>query len=130
MRILLDTQALLWSATSRRRFGPTVLSVLEDTANDLVVSAATAWEIAIKYAIGKLSLPSPPDEYIPDRMRMGGLDGLPVEHAHALRVAQLPLHHRDPFDRLLIAQAQIEGLTILSSDRRFSLYDVEVMWTN
>lgn len=93
----------------------------------MLFSAASSWEIAIKYAVGRLPLPKPPEEYVPDRMRTSGVTSLPVEHSHALGVAALPLHHNDPFDRLLIAQAQAESVPILTADRQFDSYDVEVL---
>lgn len=95
--------------------------------NELVLSAASAWEIAIKYALGKLQLPEAPGEYVPRLMSRTGITPLPVYHRHALHVASLPTHHRDPFDRLLVAQAQLEELPILTADRSFGRYDVEVL---
>lgn len=95
--------------------------------NELVLSAASAWEIAIKHGLGKLHLPETPDEYIPRLMMRSGVTPLPVHHRHALHVATLPPRHRDPFDRLLIAQAQLEELPIMTADRSFGLYEVEVL---
>lgn len=112
----------------RRHLSPGSLSLLSDPENQLFLSAASSWEIAIKYAIGKLPLPMPPAEYVPSRMEISGTSALPILHAHALQVGTLPRHHGDPFDRLLIAQAQVEGLIILTSDRQFSAYEVEVFW--
>ena len=126
MRILLDTQCWLWMQVSPERFSPSALIQIEDPGNELLLSAASSWEIAIKVGLGKLSLPLPPADYVPDRLMSSGVIGLPVGHSHALHVASLPAHHRDPFDRLLIAQAQIEGLTILTADREFAQYDVQL----
>jgi len=95
--------------------------------NELVLSAASTWEIAIKYGLGKLQLPEPPGEYIPRLMTRTGITPLPVHHRHALHVATLPAHHRDPFDRLLVAQAQLEQLPILTAHRVFRKYDVETL---
>ena len=95
--------------------------------NELVLSAASAWEIAIKFALGKIQLPEAPIEYIPRLMTRTGVTPLPVHHRHALHVATLPAHHRDPFDRLLVAQAQLELLPILTADRVFRSYDVKVV---
>ncbi len=100
-----------------------------DPKNELLLSAVSSWEIAIKYALGKLQLPVPPGEYVPSRMSDGGVAALAVQHHHALRVAELPPHHRDPFDRLLIAQAQVEGVPIVTADPQFSAYQVKVVWT-
>lgn len=126
MRFLLDTHCWLWLQTSPERLLPEVVSLLEDPANDLLLSAASSWEIAIKFALGKLPLPEPPLRYVPSRMIASGTSGLPVAHTHALRVAELPAHHRDPFDRILIAQAQIEKLTLVTVDRQFDPYDVSI----
>ena len=125
MRVLLDTQAWLWMQAAPARFSPGARQLVEDPATTLLLSAASSWEIAIKYGLGKLELPDPPDVYVPDRMRFGGVTPLPIEHSHALRVAALDLHHRDPFDRLLVAQAQVEKLPILSADPVFERYGVE-----
>ena len=125
MKILLDTQCWLWMQASPARFSSSALRLIEDTENELLLSAASSWEIAIKTALGKLSLPIPPAEYVPDRLRSSGVNGLPIEHSHALHVASLPHFHRDPFDRLLIAQAQLERLTILTADSQIRLYDVQ-----
>lgn len=126
MKILLDTQCWLWMQASPARFSSSALGLIEDTENELLLSAASSWEIAIKTALGKLSLPIPPAEYVPDRLRSSGVNGLPIEHSHALHVASLPHFHRDPFDRLLIAQAQLERLTILTADSQLALYDVQI----
>lgn len=111
---------------SPERFSATALRRIEDLENELFLSAASSWEIAIKAALGKLPLPMPPADYVPDRMRSSGVVGLPIEHSHALHVASLPPHHRDPFDRLLIAQAQLERLTLLTADSKIAQYDVRI----
>lgn len=126
MRFLLDTHCWLWLQTTPERLSPEVLSLFEDPANDLFLSAASSWEIAIKYGLGKLSLPEPPSRYVPRRMTASGCRGLAVEHGHALRVAELPPHHRDPFDRVLVAQAQLENLELVTVDPLFLSYDVTV----
>jgi PIN domain nuclease of toxin-antitoxin system len=104
-----------------------VRAQVTDPANELFVSSASVWEIAIKYAAGKLRLDQPPSEYVPSRMARTLAEALPISHAHAFRAGGLPPHHKDPFDRLLIAQAQIEGLPILTADPAFKAYDVEVI---
>jgi PIN domain nuclease of toxin-antitoxin system len=126
VRFLVDTHCWLWLQASPERLAPEVLSLRESSSNDLGLSAASSWEISIKYALGKLPLPEPPSRYIPSRMASSGSSGLAVEHAHAIRVAELPPHHRDPFDRLLVAQAQIEKLVLLTADRQFESYDVKL----
>ncbi len=112
---------------SPERLSKKTRSLVVATDNELLPSAASAWEIAIKHALGKLELPQAAEEYIPSTMSRTGMTPLPVHHRHALRVASLPAHHGDPFDRLLIAQAQLEQLPILTADRAFRLYDVETM---
>lgn len=124
MRVLLDTQSWLWMVSAPERLSPASRALVENTDNEAYLSAASAWEIAIKYALGKLRLPEPPVPYVPDRMQRLRVLPLPVEHAHALHVSTLPLHHRDPFDRLLVAQAQLEDLSVLTADRIFGRYDV------
>jgi len=102
MRFLLDTQCWLWMQAEPDRFSPETRKLLLDPSNELFLSAASSWEIAIKYALGKLPLPEPPSTYVPSRMQSSGVIGLAIEHAHALHVESLPSHHRDPFDRLLV----------------------------
>lgn len=128
MRVLLDTHSWLWMVGDSGRLAPSSRELLRDPANALFLSAASAWEIAIKVATGKLRLPQPPAALITQWMAEVRMGALPILHAHALRAGELPLHHRDPFDRLLIAQAQIEGLTVLTADREFAKYDVPVHW--
>ncbi len=99
--------------------------MLENSDNELLLSAASAWEIAIKQALGKLSLPEPPSVYVPKRMASNGVRGLPVALVHALRVAELPPIHRDPFDRLLVAQAQEEKLIVVSADPQVRAYEID-----
>ena len=127
MNILLDTNALLWSLADADRLGLAVRLLITEPRNVVYVSAASAWEIAIKHGLGKLRLPDTPERAIPELMACTGVVPLPVLHRHALRVATLPRKHRDPFDRLLVAQAQIEDLAILTADRSFRLYDVRVI---
>jgi PIN domain nuclease of toxin-antitoxin system len=128
VKILLDTQCWLGMQTAPERFSPQALELVRDMETELYLSAASAWEIAIKFALGKLPLPLPPARYVPTRMASSGVNGLPVTHLHALHVATLPLHHRDPFDRLLVAQAQLEGFPIMTADEQLSAYDVPVHW--
>jgi PIN domain nuclease of toxin-antitoxin system len=102
--------------------------LLRHPERDLFLSTASAWEIAIKVAAGKLRLPQPPAALVAKWMSEDRVAALPILLAHALRAGELPPHHRDPFDRLLIAQAQIEGLTLLTADRELAQYDVLVHW--
>lgn len=126
-RYLLDTHVWLWMQADPERLCDETRATVQDARNSILLSAASAWEIAIKYRLGKLPLPEAPASYVPDRMRRSGTSALPVEHAHALRTAQLPDHHRDPFDRLLIAQAQQLDLTIVTADEQLSAYDVSLI---
>lgn len=127
MRVLLDTQVWLWMQSAPGRLGARSLEIVADPENELLLSAASSWEIAIKYALGKLPLPVPPPEYVPGRMHASGTGALPITHTHALHVASLPAHHRDPFDRLLVAQAQVESLPILTADPQIGRYELEVL---
>ena len=127
MKILLDTHVWLWLQTAPERLSEEALDRLSDAGNDLFLSAASGWEIAIKHALGKLPLPEPPISYVPSRLASSGVAALPVEMRHALRVADLPDHHRDPFDRLLVAQAQLKGLQLMTADPQLSRYDVDTL---
>lgn len=100
---------------------------IEDRRNAVFVSVATAWEIAIKYSVGKLRLPVPPGEYVVTRCARAGFEVLPVQLAHATSVASLPMHHRDPFDRLLVAQAAHEGLRLRTLDERLVAYGLRFL---
>jgi PIN domain nuclease of toxin-antitoxin system len=126
VRLLLDTHVFLWLQTTPERLRDHV-TLVEDERNELVVSAASSWEIAIKHQLGRLSLPEAPGRYVPSRIQMIGAQSLPVEHSHALAVAELPTLHGDPFDRLLVAQAQLEDLTILTADQTVAQYPVAAL---
>ena len=126
MRVLLDTHAFLWADTDPSRLGDQ-RAVVEHGSTELLVSAATSWEIAIKFGLGRLELPATAAQYVTDAIRELGATPVAVEHAHALAVATLPAHHRDPFDRLLIAQARLLDTPVVTADRAFAAYDVEVL---
>ncbi|MDP9177935.1 MAG: type II toxin-antitoxin system VapC family toxin [Gemmatimonadota bacterium] len=128
MRLLLDTHIWLWMIAERERFDAETTAVLENSANELLLSAASSWEIAIKHSLGKLTLPTPPARYVPQQIAKTGVTPLLIEHSHALRVADLPAHHTDPFDRLLVAQAELEGVTLLTADRQFEPYGIPIEW--
>lgn len=127
MRILLDTHVWLWLQATPERLPEPSLELVHDPENEILLSAASSWEIAIKYALGRLPLPEPPAEYVPSRVAASGTSPLPIEHRHALHVASLPRHHRDPFDRLLVAQASLEGLPLLTADPAFRPYNIELI---
>lgn len=126
-RILVDTHVWLWLQADPERLRDSVRDLVEGRRVELLLSAASAWEIAIKYRIGKLPLPQDPATYVPDRMRRSGTTPLSVEHAHVLRVSELPDHHRDPFDRLLVAQAQILNVPIVTADSQLQRYEVTII---
>ncbi len=127
-RVLLDTQAFLLWVSGSNRLTPRAVEVIADPECRVLVSAVTAWEISIKVAAGKLEIEAPADEYVPDRMRLHGFEPLSIELAHALRAGGLPRHHGDPFDRLLVAQGQLEDVPIITGDPLVGLYDVETIW--
>jgi PIN domain nuclease of toxin-antitoxin system len=126
VRVLLDTHVFLWLHTEPERLGEH-LALVEERRNELLLSAASSWEIAIKYAIGRLPLPEAPERYVPERMRAVGARGLPIEHTHALAVAALPPLHGDPFDRLLVAQAGLLDVPILTADPTVADYPVQTL---
>jgi PIN domain nuclease of toxin-antitoxin system len=128
MKILLDTHTFLWWITDDQKLSGRAREIISDGSNELFLSAATGWEIAIKVQIGRLKLPEEPIRFILEQMRINAIQSLPIQMNHALHVSTLPQHHRDPFDRLLIAQAQLEGLPVLSSDHQLANYQVEVIW--
>jgi PIN domain nuclease of toxin-antitoxin system len=129
VRALLDTHSFLWWVSARgSNLSPKAADVIGDAENEILFSAASAWEIAIKASAGRLRLPSRPERYVPARVRRHGFRVLPVDLEHALRVARLPRIHGDPFDRLLVAQAMSEGIPLVSSDPAIGRYDVEVIW--
>jgi PIN domain nuclease of toxin-antitoxin system len=110
------------------RLNRTARETLLDPGNELYFSAASVWEIAIKTSIGRLKMPEAPGVVVPRESQRLGLRPLPVNHAHALFVYDLPLHHGDPFDRVLVAQAQVEGLTLITADRDIRRYSVRILW--
>ena len=127
MRVLIDTCVFLWMRAAPDRLAPDAREILADRANDVLFSAVSSWEIAIKYSIGRLQLPEPPSDFVTERIASSGLTPIPVEHAHALRAASLPMHHKDPFDRLLIAQAADMQIPIVTDDHGFDPYEIEVI---
>ena len=122
--LLVDTHALLWSIGDVDRLSRPALEVLSEGAVPAYVSAASVWEIAIKRAVGKLKAP---DDLL-ERVQAASFVELSVTSAHAVLAGALPHHHRDPFDRMLVAQAQSENLTLVSGDARLAAYDVRVLW--
>ena len=127
MRLLVDTQCWLWMAASPDRLSASARAIVGAAEHELLLSAASVWEVAIKHALGKLQLPEPPERYVPSRVTALRMTPLAIEHTHAIRVASLPDRHRDPFDRLLIAQALVEDVPILTADPAFAAYGVRVI---
>jgi PIN domain nuclease of toxin-antitoxin system len=127
VRLLLDTQVWLWMIGSPKRISDEATQILADEETDLLLSAAAAWEIGVKHAAGKLAFTGRPSVQMPEYVRRSGVQPLAFTVEHALAAAELPIHHRDPFDRLMIAQAQVEELTFVTVDERIGAYDVKVM---
>jgi PIN domain nuclease of toxin-antitoxin system len=127
VNLLLDTHALIWFVAGDRRLGPAARAAMEQEQARLFISAASVWEMAIKAARGRLVLPCPVARYLTDRIEEG-YALLRVDGSHAAAVEHLPFHHHDPFDRLLVAQALSERLPVITRDRVFKKYGVEVIW--
>lgn len=128
MRALLDTHTFLWWNMDAPQLSAVAREFIAAAGNEIFLSAASAWEIAIKAANGRLMLPEPPHQYVADRMRLHRFSALPVELSHALEVYRLPAIHQDPFDRLLIAQSLLDGISILSMDPEIGRYPVDLIW--
>ncbi|MCY3862039.1 MAG: type II toxin-antitoxin system VapC family toxin [bacterium] len=128
--VLLDTQVFLWMHAAPDRLSSSAQSMLADSSQRVLLSAVSSWEIAIKHALGRLDLPEPPAEYVLSRIASSRLTAIAIEHSHALFAGALPLHHRDPFDRLLIGQAGELGIPVMTSDQVFDQYDVGVIWAD
>jgi len=127
VRLLLDTQIFIWWDSESEKLPSGILQLCEDKANLLVLSVASVWEIQIKAQLGKLNLDRPLQQIIRDQQDDNRLELLPVEAVHVFGLQTLPFHHRDPFDRLLIAQAITEGMPVLSTDAMFRQYPVQVI---
>lgn len=128
MRVLVDTHAFLWFLAEDPRLSGKAGSVMEDRGTTVVLSVASLWEIGIKVSIGKLELGRSFESFIEEFVLKGLVEIVGIEIRHIKRLVGLPMHHRDPFDRLLIAQAGAEEIPILTDDRRFRSYGVEVIW--
>ena len=128
MRLLLDTHAFLWWIADDARLSKRARSAIATRRDECFVSIASCWEIAIKVSLEKLKLEAPVDRFIPEQLGVNSFSLLPIEFAHVARVARLPFHHRDPFDRLLAAQGLIDDLTVVSADPIFRRYGVKRVW--
>jgi PIN domain nuclease of toxin-antitoxin system len=128
MRLLLDTHVFLWWVLDAPTLTAQARKAIADGANTCYLSLASCWEMAIKASLGKLVLTLPLDRFIPEQLAANGFNLLDIDFRHTVRVGALPFHHRDPFDRLLIAQAQLEKLAIVSADTVLSAYGVRRIW--
>ena len=128
MKILLDTNSFLWFISGSERLSINARGLIADLNNQLVLSSVSLWEIAIKVSIGKLELLQPYDQLIPEQLEENDINILPIELIHLTTVVGLPFYHRDPFDRLIIAQAITEDLPIVSPDSQFSQYAIKLIW--
>jgi PIN domain nuclease of toxin-antitoxin system len=128
MNLLLDTHAFLWWVTDDAKLSPIARQAIANPDNTVFFSVVSAWEITIKQGTGKLTLPEPAETYIPSRLKSNQFSTLPVHLFHVLQIASLPDLHRDPFDRLLVAQSQVESIPIISIDQFVVQYPVTVIW--
>ena len=128
MKYLLDTGVLIQNLIAQPKLNRRALELLADDSSELYFSAASSWEITIKSGTGKLVLPERPSEFVIRAIRLMSLQALDITHGHVAALERLPNHHRDPFDRMLIAQAQTERLVLLTADHNFERYSVETFW--
>ena len=128
MRALLDTHAFLWWISDDPRLSEKAREIIADGRNDLFFSAASGWEISIKAGLGRLEVPENLQRFIADQLSRNAIQVLPIYLSHALHTGTLPVHHRDPFDRILVSQAILEEMPLLSADSQLSRYLVEVVW--
>jgi len=128
MRLLLDTHAFIWWDSDPAKLPAHVLALCQDRTNVILLSVTSVWEMQIKLQLGKLKLQMPLAEVVKSQQATNGVVVLPITLAHVLGIESLPAHHKDPFDRLLIAQAQVENAALVSGDPVFASYDVKVIW--
>lgn len=128
MKLLLDTCTFLWIVTDAAELSPRARALFQAAEHEVYLSAASAWEIGVKHALGRLPLPHPPGRFVPAEREAHGIDSLAIDEESVLQVGRLPEVHRDPFDRLLVCQAIVHGLTILTPDPLVADYPVRVVW--
>ncbi len=128
MKALLDTHTFLWWNLDDPQLSDTAREFISDGRNEIFLSAASVWEIAIKYGQGRLELPDKPEQYIAQRLARHRFSSLPIQLSHAAQVYRLPDIHKDPFDRLLVVQSQLEELPLLTADSQIARYDVNIIW--
>jgi PIN domain nuclease of toxin-antitoxin system len=127
MRLLLDTHTFLWFINDNPKLSATALDLLESD-HTVLLSTASLWEIAIKYSLGKLNLPSPYEDFITQQILRNDIDLLSIQIPHPAAVSRLPFHHRDPFDRMLIAQSIVEDVSLVSADTTLDAYPIKRLW--
>jgi PIN domain nuclease of toxin-antitoxin system len=128
MKVLLDTHTFLWWNMDAPELSSKAKEVISDAENEVFFSAASAWEIAIKHQKGRLSLPETPEKYVVSRVHYYGFETLPIQISHALKTNFLPLIHGDPFDRMLIAQCEMEYMKLITADEMIQQYEIETIW--
>lgn len=128
MRLLLDTCTFLWIAGESRGLTPRARGLFRDPANEVFLSAVSAWEIAVKHGLGRLSLPASPERFVQEQRVAHHIAPLSLDEESVLQVTRLPGHHRDPFDRMLVCQAIVHGLTILTPDPLVTQYPIRTIW--
>ena len=128
MKLLLDTHTFIWFVTDSRQLSTTAKTLIENEYNEKLFSVASVWEMTIKHSIRKLSFELPFKNFVEQQMQQNSMSLLNVQFVHLDIVANLPLHHRDPFDRLIIAQAMVERIPIVGTDRIFDSYPIERLW--
>lgn len=128
MKLLLDTHVFLWWIGDSGKLSQSTREVLADSGNEVFLSTVSAWEMAIKARLGKLSISQDLEQFLPSQLQRNAIQVLPIGLSHAVHVHRMPLHHRDPFDRMLIAQAQLESMTLLTADPWIRRYDVATHW--
>lgn len=128
MELLLDTHALIWFFSGETKLSDSARNLIEDINNIKYISVASAWEMAIKQSKGKLTLSIPLDDYIQEKIKLADFQLLNIKLSHLKVISQLPFYHNDPFDRLLIAQAMVENISIISQDSMFNSYTIHVIW--
>lgn len=128
MSYLLDTNVFVWLLKEPEKLNRRALDLLEDENQNVFLSSVTSWEVVIKFSIGRLTLPKKPDDLLPEVFERFSFQPLSITHSHSLAVGDLVFHHRDPFDRMLIAQARSEKLVLLTADSMFEKYPVDILW--
>lgn len=128
MQVLLDTHSFLWWIDNDDHLSSTARQAIADGSNEVFFSAASGWEIAIKAQLGKLRLPNGPEAFVSEHLQLNGFRPLSISVSHALHTASLPSIHRDPFDRILVAQSQLEHIAIVTSDPLIQQYQVSIIW--